>query len=148
MVNDVEHEIATFTELVKVPPLGWILGVEIGGVGGVGGTSTNYNGLDGGVGGISSFNNSLSVNGGTGGTGGTAAYRTSQNGINGINGTITNYTYPSIPNSRGYIPSSFLTIPLSSSGGGSPGPGAYTDCCMVNGSKGGDGEAGFCILTY
>jgi hypothetical protein len=108
---------------------------------------TYYNvtgGQNGGNGGDTKFNNSIISSGGTGG----ASANSSVGGQSGTNGAIINFTNPltnlaSIPN---YIPTNYLTaMPTGLASGGQ-----RSTVCDSNGNylSGGNGQIGYCVISY
>ena len=147
------------------------------GTGGTGGGCCNgYNGSDGIAGTSSSFNNIIYADGGTQGTGGQVtvgptgswndqrSYPNDNGGGTAINGTIgnsgskLNYNYPTTnygSGTRTYIPTTLITpIPSQSApfglGGGaiSANCGYWDQTNSIAGNSGGNGEAGYCIISY
>jgi hypothetical protein len=119
---------------------------------GQGGQGGNPNfcgfGQNGTIGGVTSFGNLLTAPGGNGGNGGNSY--TSIQGAGGTSGIITNWFYPSSIPLQTYIPTSLLTeIPSLSSGGNG---GSRGTCCGNIGtsapSNGGNGQNGFCIISF
>ncbi len=114
-------------------------------------------GSSGGNGGNTSFSNLLIAEGGTGGGGG--GYSTCVNGNDGLNGSVLNYdpsiiaySTPSNTSPKGYIPSGYLTntlIPACCAGAGGGGLGASSSSeCPRFAGPGGEGDSGFCIISY
>ena len=144
-----------------------------GGAGGSGGSLSNYNGTNGINGNLSSFNNVFLANGGLGGFGGQATVGNTGswtgstvsngtgnmaiNGPDGNTGKIINYNYPTTNyggGTRNYIPSAIITpIPNQSSTSGSGGGSIVVGINQVttsinNGNSGGNGEDGYCLISY
>jgi hypothetical protein len=130
-----------------------------GGIGGTPGYSTSstsiasgtyhygVGGNVGGAGGNTSFSNLLIAYGGNGGVGGFISECVKYS-INGQDGLSSDFPYPQnyVIGNRSYIPTNFLTQYPSLSSGGAGGTGAQ----MVNnfGNSGGNGQEGYCIISY
>jgi hypothetical protein len=120
------------------------------GSGGVGGQlATCGTGATGQNGGNSSFSGFLSAQGGFGGTGGIS--QTYTQGSIGQTGTVSNWIYPPLNQNNNYIPTTLLTpIPGLAAGGsgGSMGRTGTGTCSSLTPSSGGNGQNGYCILSY
>jgi hypothetical protein len=132
------------------------------GNGGSGGASS----ADGNSGQPSSFNGILIAPGGANGTGGGVSSTTCWGGNNGTNGSVTNYTPSSITyynvnstSDRPYIPTNYITsgsYPGCCASGGSAGAGGCIvisggcgiGCCGSGGFTGGNGQSGYCVISY
>jgi len=106
------------------------------------------NGIDGGD---SKFSNIITAQGGSGGIGGHIS-NCIRFSINGQDGALVNFNYPlnSNFNSRDYIPSNFITQYPSLPNGGIGGLGQYP-AYGYGGSfptSGGNGQDGFCVISY
>jgi hypothetical protein len=132
------------------------------GSGGSGGAAS----VDGTDGQITSFNGILSAAGGTRGTGAGVSSSTCWGGIAGINGSVINYVPSEIvyynvssTSDRSYIPSNYTTIgsypSCCATGGGAGSAGCLVvwgscgiGCCGGGGLTGGNGQAGYCVISY
>ncbi len=135
--------------ILNVVP-GTTYNIVIGSGGSGGNASFCGTGNTGQNGGSSTFSNLLIANGGSGGIGGNSYLGTPGQGQNGANGAVNNWTYSNSLASQSYIPMNLLTpIPSLAAGGNN---GSYGTCCgsigNSNPTSGGQGQDGFCIITY
>jgi hypothetical protein len=134
--------------IINVLP-GQSYNVTIGSGGSGGGFVTCGTGISGLNGGNSNFNNLVSASGGSGGFGGVS--QTGVQGAQGIAGTVNNWVYPTNIPSTTYIPSALLTHIPSLAIGGSFGEAGRTPIFCGGPwppSAGGNGQDGFCIISY
>jgi hypothetical protein len=137
------------SSIVNVIP-GTTYNITIGS-GGTGGSINSCGSGDTGQNGeSSSFGSLLIATGGTGGTGGNSYLGSPGQGQNGLNGNLNNWLYSnSLPN-QSYIPTNLLTPTPSVAAGGLNG--AHGTCCgnigNSNPTNGGQGQNGFCIISY
>jgi hypothetical protein len=130
-----------------IPGQSYNVTIGLGGIGG--GFVTCGTGNSGQNGGNSNFHNLISAAGGSGGSGGVS--QTGAQGVQGNSGAVSNWTYPTSIASSTYIPSTFLTsIPGLASGGSFGEQGRTPIFCggPWPPTAGGNGQDGFCIISY